>query len=90
MIKRELKTDEQLYIDWASNNPDCLEDMPLNKKNLEMFKKTTSYAFAKMIDALGANELCDTPAFKALKNLSIKMNDSNNRQKIQRKNRHQL
>ncbi len=43
MIKRELKTDEQLYIDWASNNPDWLEDMPLNKKNLEMFKKTLKY-----------------------------------------------
>jgi hypothetical protein len=40
MIKRQPKTDEQLYIDWASTDPDWLENSPLNKTNLEFFKKT--------------------------------------------------
>lgn len=68
-MKRKPKTDEQLYVEWASDIPNWLEDMPLNKKNLEIFKKTLSYQRMKIDDAFGvfADELCETPAFKALK-----------------------
>lgn len=68
MIKRELKTDEQLYIDMVSDNPDWLETEPLNKENLERYKKTFAFQAAKLVDCFGViwHELKDSPSFKAL------------------------
>lgn len=71
MIKRTPKTDEQLYIDWASEDVNWLENMPLNKANLERYKKTIDFALRKMSDSLGvfANAFCDQPEVKALQKL---------------------
>ncbi len=68
MIKRKPKTDEQLYIDWASEVPNWLEEMPLNKGNLERYKKTFDFAFRRMGDRFGvfADTLMDMPEIKAL------------------------
>ena len=68
MIKRKLKTDEQLYIDWASEVPNWLEEMPLTKGNLERYKKTMDFTIRRLGDRLGvfADTLMDTPEIKAL------------------------
>lgn len=69
MIKRTAKTDEQLYIDWASKDPEWLVNTPLNKANLEAYKKTFDFAILKMNDAFGClwDAIISQPEWQALK-----------------------
>ena len=79
MIKRVQKTDAQLYIDWASADPDWLENMPLTEKNLEAYKKTIDFSMRKINDCFGviAHEIMDSPVFKALEKFADQMAKTN-------------
>lgn len=52
-MKRIIKTDEQLYIDWVKDVPEWLTTMPLNQENLDRYKATLHYSMAKMTDSMG-------------------------------------
>jgi hypothetical protein len=74
MIKRQRKTPEQIYIDYWSTVPGWVEKMPLNKENLERFKKTSDFAVMNFNNAwdVFVDEVLDSPAIKALEKLADK------------------
>jgi hypothetical protein len=80
MSKRTRKTPEQIYVDYWSTVPNWVEKMPLNKENLERFKKSSDFARLDLGNAFGVfvDELFDTPLFKALKKMADKMEHPSN------------